>query len=99
DWPAFQHDSAHSGQVLMPAPYTNKVLGTGQVRGAATQSITTGGNLLYAEGTSLLYALNSSTLAQFWIFQVMGKATISTSATYSAGSVYVGTSAGNVYSI
>src|SRR5438552_837719 len=54
DWPTFQHDSARTGQVLMPAPFTNHPLGTAHVRGAVVQSITTGGNQLYAEGTSLL---------------------------------------------
>lgn len=99
DWPTFQHDSARTGQVLMPAPYTNHELGNGQVRGAADESATTGGNLLYVEGASLLYADNSSTFAQVWVYAFTGMTQISTSATYSGGSLYVGTTTGNLFSV
>ena len=99
DWSSFPHDAAHPGQILMPAPFTNHQLGTGKVRGAVAESITTGGNMLYAEATSTLYAMNSSTFAQFWSFQAPNKPQFTTSATYSGGNLYVGTSDGHLYSI
>ena len=94
-WPAFRHDSAHSG--ITPAdiklPLKNKWVS--RLSGRLTPPIAAHGKIYVGSSDHSVYCLNMDTGAQVWKYTTGG--IVMRSPTWWRGRVYVGSMDGHVY--
>lgn len=96
-WPAFRHDISHSGRSAFDGPLTGAIAWTAQLPGTSQSSPAVANGVIYVVGGGVLAAADLSG-AILWTFPVNGSGKSSPAIDY-AGTVYVGSTDGQLYAI